>query len=111
MLRTNTNIIGYLQKKAFFSKSPSPSPNSRFSSTPPKPAPHHQTHPRTPTRNIFNLDGLAKEGKIRSNVKSGMLQETVGSPIASPPAEKPKAKIIDRKPFESSRVEVKMCME
>lgn len=36
MYRSNTNIIGFLQKKAFFNRSPSPStsPNSRFATQP-----------------------------------------------------------------------------
>jgi hypothetical protein len=36
MFRNNTNIIGFLQKKQFFNRSPSPSPshNSRFATNP-----------------------------------------------------------------------------
>jgi hypothetical protein len=40
MFRNNTNIIGFLQRKQFFNRTPSPSPNSRFATNP------HPTQPR-----------------------------------------------------------------
>lgn len=47
MFRNNTNIIGFLQKKQFFNRSPSPSPstNSRFATNP---AQRTTTPPKSP---------------------------------------------------------------
>ena len=54
MYRSNTNIIGFLQKKAFFNRSPSPSPqpNSRFATQPRNPSPNKPTINRTETRGV-----------------------------------------------------------
>jgi len=92
MLRSNNNIIGYLQKKAFFSKSPShsPSANSRFNTnntnpqfnshgntntTPPKTKPSYDSN-RINTnlnKNIFNLE---REGKIRTNTATNLANKS-----------------------------------
>jgi hypothetical protein len=67
MYRSNTNIIGFLQKKAFFNRSPSPStsPNSRFAtqprnSSPSKPATINRSETREVplNRNIFEVSNI-----------------------------------------------------
>lgn len=71
MLRSNTNIIGYLQKKAFFTKTPSPSPNSRFATSPP------------PNKNVINsfkpisnFTPSSSKGKIKTFNRTNTLLTT-----------------------------------
>jgi hypothetical protein len=68
MFRNNTNIIGFLQKKAFFNRTPSPSPNSRFSTNPGS----QQNKNVTPPKSI-------KYESNKSNVKTIPINKTLFS--------------------------------
>lgn len=117
MFRNNANIIGFLQKKAFFTKSPSPSPvhNSRFKTNPAEDSTKYITPPKPnrndmsskyntnyQNKNIFNLQG--QETKRINGYTS-----TVGLPKAEKATEERPRNT--HKSFQASRVEVKMCMQ
>lgn len=79
MFRNNNNIIGFLQKKAFFTRSPSPSPShsSRFNTnsnlnkssnhqkTPPKPSKYQSN--KTDTKTVM-LDKNAFDFSSNNNL-------------------------------------------
>ena len=63
MNSNNHNIIGYLQKKNFFSRSPSPtpSPHSRFTNYLTHKTPEKKVHkPNTPIRSLHSQADLNK---------------------------------------------------
>lgn len=71
MFRSNTNIIGFLQKKQFFNRSPSPSPspNSRF---------HTNPNPATPSRgNLTPPKSGGYETNRSTNSKTAVLNRNI----------------------------------
>jgi hypothetical protein len=70
MFRSNTNIIGFLQKKQFFNRSPSPSPspNSRFNTN---------TNPATPSRGNLTPPKSSRYDTNKSNHKTVALNRNI----------------------------------
>ncbi len=70
MFRSNTNIIGFLQKKQFFNRSPSPSPspNSRFNTNP---------NPATPSRVNLTPPKSPRYDSTKSNNKTVALNRNI----------------------------------
>lgn len=132
MFRNNTNIIGFLQKKAFFNRSPSPSPshNSRFNNnqnathspnsrfaTSPNPnltPPKAYNEQRMSTNTLPVNRNLFESNKDYQKPEPAITTKRVEAPPvnkAPTPSNKPSAKEAPKsRNFESSRVEVKMCL-
>lgn len=125
MFRNNTNIIGFLQKKAFFNRSPSPSlshnsrfinsqnathsPNSRFATSPnPNLTPPKAYNEQRMSTNTLPVNRhLFESNKEQNKPEPVSTPKRVEPPTSKPqaPSSKPPAKeAAKHRNFESSRV-------